>query len=134
MTNPITEARNDVMDALKSIDNLRVFAYQPEALTVPAATIRPGSPYVVPGSAGTNNLPYGQRVITLYVRLWLNSGSNQSMSESMDDLIDKVCDALSPIGFTTVDQPGTDSETYGSESPYYVTDVTVQTIYGKDGL
>ena len=54
------------------------------------------------------------------------------MSESMDDLIDKVCDALAPFGMTAVSEPGTDSITYGADSPYYVTDVTVQTIYKKE--
>lgn len=121
MSNAITEAREDVRDALGSMAGVQVYEFIPERMSAPAAVITPGAPYVRPGQT------FNSFVISLNVRLFMRSGTNEVMTEGLDSLIASVIEALRPFGVVSVDTPGVDSESY--DTPYLVTDVAITTTY-----
>lgn len=122
MVNQITEARQDVAEALSGIEGLQVFDYIPNRLTAPAAVVTPGSPYVVPGQV------LGELRISLNVRVFaIQATSNEVVSNALDDLIVSVCEALRAFGVVAVSMPGIDSESY--DQTYLVSDITINTTY-----
>lgn len=124
MTNPITEARSDIKTELENIEGLQVFDYVPSAMTAPAAVVTPGEPYVIPGRV------MGEYAIALNVRLFAKTGTNEVVTNGLDDLIVSVCEALQGYGVRSVSRPGVDRESY--DMPYLVTDIAINTTY-KEG-
>ena len=124
MSNPITEAREDVAAALGAIDGVRVFDFIPERMAAPAAVVTPGSPYVVPGRV------LGELNVALNIRLYADRGTNEVVTKALDELIVNVCDALTDYGNVIVARPGIDSESY--DQTYLVTDITINTTYRRN--
>lgn len=126
MSNAIKEARTDVAAALETVPGLAVWQFIPEQLTAPAATVTSASPYVVPGRA------LGEYAVSLRVRLFVE-GSNEMVTESLDELIVNVCEALrQEFGVTQVSAVGIDSESY-APATYLVADITINQINYKGG-
>lgn len=126
MSNPITEAREDVAAALSGIEGVQVSDFIPNRLSGKALVVTPGSPYVVPGRV------LGELTVALNVRVFVPQGtSNQVVTQALDELIVSVCDALSEFGKVFVAQPGIDSSSY--DQTYLVTDITITTNYTNGG-
>ena len=121
MSNPITDARTEVAEALGAISGLQVFDHIPERMSAPAAVVTPGNPYVQPGPT------LGARLLSLDIRLYADRGTNEVVTKALDELIVNVYDALNPFGVVLVARPGIDSESY--DQSYLVTDITITTSF-----
>jgi hypothetical protein len=79
---------------------LDVYDYVPERVTPPVLVLRPGSPYIAPGSVGS--------CYDLNLELVIVSGhaTNETTSDDLDDLIEQTLVALpTDAGVGSVAQP-----------------------------
>jgi len=79
---------------------LDVYDYIPERVTPPVVVIRPGSPYIAPGSVGS--------VYDLNLELVIVAGfaTNETTTDDLDDLIEQTLNAIpADAGVGSVAQP-----------------------------
>lgn len=84
----LQEQRQEIVDALEEV--IKTYPYLPEKPVVPCATITPGTTFLTIqedayGPAETTNW-----VVTLFVGV----GTNQAMTQGLDELIENTCVAL----------------------------------------
>lgn len=117
MTNPLTQARNDVTDLLNAA-GLNAYAYMPDRVSPPLVAVQGGTPYVETGNTFTSNL------VRFTVRVVLAPGDAGLRAEELDDMVFAVSDALVDTGWTvTVNEPG--SITVGT-AEYPAVDISVE--------
>ena len=121
MTNPITEARQDVKAALEAVPGLNVYEFVPERITPPVAIVTPDDTYVQPGRV------LGEFEVGLRVRLYAKTATNKVVTQALDELIVNVVNALRDFGSVVANAPGVDRESY--ETAYLVSDLTIKTNY-----
>ena len=129
MTNPLTQARNDIAAVLAAVPGVQAWAYHPSALTPPAAVVVPvpgGANYLVPG------LVFGEYTITLNVRIFAYASENVVVTEALDELIVNVCAALREADYSVpyVNSPLIDKDTY--DAAFLTVDITVTNINYKE--
>lgn len=123
MTNPITQFRADVAADLAEL-GITTYDFIPESMVAPAAVITPGSPYVVPGQV------LAEVEVTLNVRVYSGAGTNEAVTQALDELIVNVLNALRSYGTPSVGQPGIDRS---YQQPYLVADITISSNYSNGG-
>lgn len=125
MSNPIAEARADVAAVLATLPGLAVHQFIPEQMEAPAAIIHYAEPYLTPGTA------LGDYAVGLQVFLFM-SGDNQTSTESLDELIVSVCEALRKEFGVSAVSVGIDRESY--DVPHLRADITINQIHFKEGI
>ena len=105
---------------MEGIPGLAIHQWVPEQMTAPAAIITGSDPYLTSGRT------LGDFAVSLKVRLFAEGG-NQMVTESLDELIVNVCEALKGVfGSAQASVPGIDSASYAT--PYLVSDITIASI------
>lgn len=104
MTTTLTDARENVCDALDGLGGVTVYSYNPETLAAPAAVVLPGDPYLASGEDG---VPYGWHRVRHTIIVVAAVASNEVATETLDSLIGDAIQLLGIAGYDveTVTEP-----------------------------
>lgn len=109
--------RQDVIDSMGTVA-AQVYDHVPARLTPPAVIVLPGSPYIEPGDV------FGSFKVNHSVSVVMASGTNEKVTEDVDNLIEAVLKALVEAG-VSVDSVSTFYAYESNGAQYLAADITV---------
>lgn len=127
MSNAITEARAEVAAVVRElgIPAMKVYDYLPKTIAAPTAIVFPNGDYLTPGQA------FGDWNVSLKVRIFLERGTNEVLTKTLDGLIVEVASALhKEFGGVSVTAPFIDDVSVEGTN-FYTVDITIATLNYK---
>lgn len=83
----LTELREELVEAMSGLD-LNLYTHIPGRLVLPGAWVMAGAPYIEQGQT------FEEKVISYWVVVCVPTGTNQTETSGLDDLIEAIQDAL----------------------------------------
>lgn len=114
------QLRADLLAALDHIEGLTGYDHVPARVTLPAAIITAGLPYLAAGDT------YGSYEVRHTVSLVTPQGANQAITQALDDLIEDAVVALADQGHA-VPEVGPGYVYESNNGQYLAVDLTVTT-------
>ncbi len=80
--------RQEVVDALKAVDDLNLYTHVPGRMALPGAFVMAGSPYV------EQDVTFDSRLVRFEVIICAPAGDNDAETSALDELIEAAMHAL----------------------------------------